>query len=112
MYLIDRYSKYSFVIYDEDTIYHENTIKTIDTVPNKHLTQPNTGEKIKGWVFRNAKRNDVSRLLGNYIIQEQAEPVAMVKSTEPGNVNRANSFDGYKESVVNRVYPDIFMFNL
>lgn len=79
------YSDRSFVLFDEDTINHRDLIKSLGGRWNRNLTNPITGERFGGWIFSNGRLNNVSEVLGNYIIQEQTdfEPIqAYVPSDE------------------------------
>lgn len=57
------YSDRSFVVYGEDTKLYKSRFQDLIGRYNPNLTNPESGEKLKGWIFGNKQREKVNQLL-------------------------------------------------
>ena len=80
------YSDRSFVLSGEDTRNHRDFIKSLGGKWNGCLTDPITGERLRGWIFSNTKKNHVSQAFKNFI----TKPITLLLTHQLPEVHKVH----------------------
>ena len=80
------YSDRSFVLSGEDTRNRRNFIKSLGGKWNGGLTDPITGERLRGWIFSNTKKIHVSQAFENFI----SKPTTLLLTDQISEVRKVN----------------------